>query len=149
MGTPFTSSYCEENMPSIPLRYYNEKRVNQEVISFNLRIGESSMRSRIRRISGRRFSPFPPPPDDRKYVCRSQATASDVKRKYQLYSSYSSYSYVERWLVRQFFSGRSNCLSQLLDLFTLIGGNFRCLSTFHSPTFPSLSDLPSPGAALD
>ena len=38
---------CEENMPSIPLRYYNEQRVNQEVISFNLRIGESSMRSRI------------------------------------------------------------------------------------------------------
>ena len=36
---------CEENMPSIPLRYYNEKRVNQEVK--NLRIGESSMRSRI------------------------------------------------------------------------------------------------------
>ena len=38
---------CEENMPSIPLRDYNEKRVNQEVISFNLRIVESSMRSRI------------------------------------------------------------------------------------------------------
>ena len=38
---------CEENMPSISLRDYNEKRVNQEVISFNLRIGESSMRSRI------------------------------------------------------------------------------------------------------
>ena len=42
---------CEENMPSIPLRDYNEKRVNQEVISFNLRIVESSMRSRIFNIS--------------------------------------------------------------------------------------------------
>ena len=38
---------CGENMPSIPLRDYNEKRVNQEVISFNFRIVESSMRSRI------------------------------------------------------------------------------------------------------
>ena len=56
---------CEENMPSIPLRDYNEKRVNQEVIiSFNLRIVESSMRSRIFNIST----------VSRLYMCRQDKT---------------------------------------------------------------------------